>query len=251
MLIWHGLSVCRSVSVVSNHIKRQALLLCSSNDSCLPLRPGQSCPCSPGVWCQHWAAQFSWSATLTVCSQSGALAASGHLPVPGNTTGANWQAPAHGADDSSQRGPCRGGGNATFQRCGKSHLMWLSTMAANFIHMGASPLKAPCSMLFTYEFLVGASTTAQDKEGLTALCWACLKARLHCVQSLLERDSAIDHTDRAGRTPLDLAAFCGDADVVSAGHSQRSAQIADWINQDFASRQQMQEKSGRPFGTCC
>lgn len=62
--------------------------------------------------------------------------------------------------------------------------------------------------------LPGSSVTLCDKEGLTALCWACLKGHLHCVQSLLERGSRIDHTDRNGRTPLDLAAFYGDAQVV-------------------------------------
>jgi len=53
-----------------------------------------------------------------------------------------------------------------------------------------------------------------DREGLTALCWACLKGHYHCTQSLLEKGSDLDHTDTHGRTPLDLAAFYGDADVV-------------------------------------
>ena len=57
--------------------------------------------------------------------------------------------------------------------------------------------------------------TLADKEGLTGLCWACLKGQLHCVQSLMERHSDIHHTDRNGRTPLDLAAFFGDSQVVS------------------------------------
>ena len=55
---------------------------------------------------------------------------------------------------------------------------------------------------------------ATDKEGLTALCWACLKGHLNIVKSLLERDSDIDHEDKNGRTPLDLAAFFGDPQVV-------------------------------------
>lgn len=54
-----------------------------------------------------------------------------------------------------------------------------------------------------------------DKEGLTALSWACLKGHLPVVQSLVERGAATDHADKNGRTPLDLAAFYGDADVVS------------------------------------
>ena len=54
-----------------------------------------------------------------------------------------------------------------------------------------------------------------DKEGLSALSWACLKGHKSVVQSLVERGAAIDHTDKNGRTPLDLAAFYGDAEIVS------------------------------------
>ena len=60
----------------------------------------------------------------------------------------------------------------------------------------------------------GASVKTCDKEGLTALCWACLKGHIHIVRSLLERGSDIDHSDKNGRTPLDLAAFYGDPQVV-------------------------------------
>lgn len=59
-----------------------------------------------------------------------------------------------------------------------------------------------------------ADFTSADREGLTPLCWGCLKGHLHIVQSLVERGSDIDHTDRNGRTPLDLAAFYGEAQVV-------------------------------------
>lgn len=34
------------------------------------------------------------------------------------------------------------------------------------------------------------------------------------VRELVERGAATTHADRNGRTPLDLAAFCGDPDVV-------------------------------------
>src|SRR4029434_11070249 len=61
----------------------------------------------------------------------------------------------------------------------------------------------------------GASLTVVDKEGLSALSWACLKGHKSVVQSLVERGAAIDHTDKNGRTPLDLAAFYGDAEIVS------------------------------------
>lgn len=53
-----------------------------------------------------------------------------------------------------------------------------------------------------------------DKEGLTALSWACLKGHLPVVRALVENGAATDHADKNGRTPLDLAAFYGDAEVV-------------------------------------
>lgn len=56
--------------------------------------------------------------------------------------------------------------------------------------------------------------TAVDKEGLTPLSWACLKGQKSVVELLVERGAQIDHTDKNGRTPLDLAAFYGDADIV-------------------------------------
>lgn len=56
-----------------------------------------------------------------------------------------------------------------------------------------------------------------DKEGLTALSWACLKGHLSVVRALVESGAATDHADKNGRTPLDLAAFYGDAEVVSDG----------------------------------
>lgn len=55
-----------------------------------------------------------------------------------------------------------------------------------------------------------------DKEGLTALSWACLKGHLPIVRCLVESGAATDHADKNGRTPLDLAAFYGDSEVVSA-----------------------------------
>ena len=72
---------------------------------------------------------------------------------------------------------------------------------------------SPVHILFY--LLLDASVTRSDLEGLTALSWACLKGHMHIVQSLLDRGSELDHEDRTARTPLDLASFHGDADLVS------------------------------------
>lgn len=63
--------------------------------------------------------------------------------------------------------------------------------------------------------------TAVDKEGLTPLSWACLKGQKSVVELLVERGAQIDHTDKHGRTPLDLAAFYGDADIVRREYRQK------------------------------
>lgn len=54
----------------------------------------------------------------------------------------------------------------------------------------------------------------QDREGLTALSWACLRGRIQAAQCLLDRGANVNHADKTGRTPLDLAAFQGSANLV-------------------------------------
>lgn len=71
-------------------------------------------------------------------------------------------------------------------------------------------------------FLPGASISLMDKEGLTALSWACLKGHLSAVRILVESGASTDHADKNGRTPLDLAAFYGDAEVVSFLQGKRT-----------------------------
>lgn len=68
---------------------------------------------------------------------------------------------------------------------------------------------------YFYGGFLGADISSLDKEGLTALSWACLKGHKSVVQYLVEKDATIDQTDKNGRTPLDLAAFYGDSDIVS------------------------------------
>lgn len=53
----------------------------------------------------------------------------------------------------------------------------------------------------------GSVIEATDKEGLTALAWACVRGRLAAVQHLIERGAEVNTSDNTGRTPLDLAAF--------------------------------------------
>lgn len=70
-----------------------------------------------------------------------------------------------------------------------------------------------------------------DKEGLTALSWACLKGHLPVVRCLVESGAATDHADKNGRTPLDLAAFYGDSEVVGGelGRGGVSINEKGWV----------------------
>lgn len=60
-----------------------------------------------------------------------------------------------------------------------------------------------------------ASQTEVDTEGMTALCLACLHGHLQLVQILLSRGSDLHHVDKSGQTPLHMAAFYGEPQIVS------------------------------------
>jgi len=57
--------------------------------------------------------------------------------------------------------------------------------------------------------------TDVDQEGLDAVSWAAIGGHLHCVELMLDRGCDIDHNDKIKRTPLHLASFYGQEQVVS------------------------------------
>lgn len=69
-------------------------------------------------------------------------------------------------------------------------------------------------IIITVNIFLGGVLDKQDREGLTPLCWACLRGRIQATQCLLDRGANINHTDKTGRTPLDLAAFQGNPALV-------------------------------------
>ena len=60
-----------------------------------------------------------------------------------------------------------------------------------------------------------ANLNATDNDGLSALGWACLKGQKQSVDLLCKHNiEIINHADKTGRTPLDLAAYKGDPEIV-------------------------------------
>ena len=60
----------------------------------------------------------------------------------------------------------------------------------------------------------GADVNAVDKDGLSALSWAALRGHTNVAQLLLETDAVdVNQADISGRTPLDLASYCGSEEI--------------------------------------
>lgn len=62
------------------------------------------------------------------------------------------------------------------------------------------------------------------------MSWACLKGHREVVQYLVEKGATTDQTDKNGRTPLDLAAFYGDADIVSRTNRRKTKHVLNFHN---------------------
>ena len=55
---------------------------------------------------------------------------------------------------------------------------------------------------------------------MAALGWACLKGRVQAAQCLLDQGSDHNGQDKKGRSPLFLAAYKGDPEVVQVGNKE-------------------------------
>jgi len=79
------------------------------------------------------------------------------------------------------------------------------------------------------------------------LSWACLKGHREVVQYLVEKGATVDQTDKNGRTPLDLAAFYGDADIVSRTNSRTTKHVLNFHNTEKSLEKLLPTKIERKF----
>ncbi len=61
----------------------------------------------------------------------------------------------------------------------------------------------------------GADVNAQDADGFTALINAIVTENVPCVQKLLQAGASVSICDKQGRSPLHIAALCGNLKIVN------------------------------------
>jgi len=60
----------------------------------------------------------------------------------------------------------------------------------------------------------GASVDWSDKDGISAVGWACIRANANSCRVLIQNPCEINKSDILGRTPLHLAAFSGNEEII-------------------------------------
>ena len=97
----------------------------------------------------------------------------------------------------------------------------------------------------------GASLTARDRNGWTAMHFACATGDLELVQLVLKRPSGrYILVDESRRTPLHVAAESGAADIVRAMISKPETNLAHYSTQDNDHEQTIEESHPLPESLC-
>ena len=88
-----------------------------------------------------------------------------------------------------------------------------------FVAIEATILANPKLHFFTKKFRALYSLAAEViltfELFFTALSWACLKGQSQTATLLIKQGCDIEHSDKSGRSCLDLAAYKGNPDVVT------------------------------------
>jgi len=87
----------------------------------------------------------------------------------------------------------------------------------------------------------GADVHARDKQGWTALDWACWSGLEGCVQELLERGADVNIVDEQGQTTLMRAAVSGSPQIVElllakGADAKRVCRINGWRASHYAAK---------------